>query len=239
MMRARFRRLYGDSPLHLLALIACLLIAGAAIAGWFDSFPGPTTVKILEWFLVAIVAHDLALVPLDSLLDRIAFGAIGGQRRAAPSPERVPGFVYLRVPAMLSGLLGLVFFPEILRLGDSTAKAAQPQVTGEAHQRERQQEEQVDHERRVGAEQRQGADDQQAEVVGALRVVVQVLTERCAQSRVGQVPAVVDDALDEHQVELRVVHGRVPERDREIRAPQLQYPRGAQDAQRSSEHALE
>ena len=120
MIRARFRRLYGDSPLHLLALIACLLIAGAAIAGWFDSFPGPTTVKILEWFLAAIVAHDLVLLPLYSLLDRIAFGAIGGQRRAAPSPERVPGFVYLRVPAMLSGLLGLVFFPEILRLGDST-----------------------------------------------------------------------------------------------------------------------
>ena len=118
-----FRRLYGASPLHLLALIASLLIAGAAIAGWFDSFPGPTVVKILEWFLVAIVAHDLVLLPLYSLFDRIAF--TGGRSRRAGTPGDHPRATnYVRIPAILSGLLFLVFFPEILRLGDGTFFAA-------------------------------------------------------------------------------------------------------------------
>jgi len=113
----RFRRLYGESPLHLLALIASLLIAGAAIAGWFASFTGPTIVNVLVWFLGAIVAHDLFLVPLYSALDRIAFGRRLGRRPPAPA-ARPSGVPYVRIPAMLSALVFLVFFPEILRLGD-------------------------------------------------------------------------------------------------------------------------
>lgn len=121
--QSMFRRVYGASPLHLLALIASLLIAGAAIAGWFESFPGPTVVKILEWFLVAIVAHDLVLLPLYSLFDRIAF--TGGRSRRAGTPGDHPRATnYVRIPAILSGLLFLVFFPEILRLGDGTFFAA-------------------------------------------------------------------------------------------------------------------
>src|SRR5712671_3216417 len=122
-MTARFRRLYGASPLHLTALAASLLIAGAAIAGWFASFPGPTVVKILAWFLIAIVAHDLVLLPLYSLLDRIAFGSARG-RGARAETGHVRGIAYVRIPALLSGLLLLVFFPEIFRLGDSTFFAA-------------------------------------------------------------------------------------------------------------------
>ena len=116
-MIARFRSLYGADPLHLLALVASLLIAGAAIAGWFQSFPGATAVKIVAWFLGAVVAHDLVLLPLYSLLDRIAFGPrhVGPD---LPAPRRAADVNYLRIPALLSGLLFLVFFPEILRLGD-------------------------------------------------------------------------------------------------------------------------
>lgn len=116
-MRDRFRSLYGADPLHLLALIASLLIAGAAFAGWFQSFPGAVAFKIVAWFLGAIVAHDLVLLPLYSLLDRIAFGP----RRPDPTrrpPGRASDVNYLRIPALLSALLFLVFFPEILRLGD-------------------------------------------------------------------------------------------------------------------------
>jgi hypothetical protein len=106
-----FRRLYGDGPLHLLGLIACLLVSGAAVVGWFDAFPSSTAIKVLAWFGGAIVAHDLVLVPLYSLVDRVSFraGRVAGASRA-----------YVRIPALLSGLLGLVFFPEILRLGDHT-----------------------------------------------------------------------------------------------------------------------
>lgn len=108
-----FRRLYGASPLHLLALTACLLVGVAALVGLFDSFPGPTALKVLAWFVGAVIAHDLVLLPLYSLLDRVAL--------SRPRRSAVP---YVRVPALLSGLLFLVFFPEILRLGDRTFFAA-------------------------------------------------------------------------------------------------------------------
>jgi fumarate reductase subunit D len=113
-MAGRFRKLYGASPLHLLALVASLLLGGAAIVGWFDSFPGPTALQVVAWFLGAIVAHDLVALPLYSLLDRIAFGSRGVRRAQLPRSA----VAYVRVPALLSALLFLVFFPEILRLGD-------------------------------------------------------------------------------------------------------------------------
>ncbi len=119
-MSARFRRAYGASPLHLLALLASLLVAGTAAAGWFDN-TAPISERILIWFLGAVIGHDLVLLPLYSLLDRIAFGAARGQRvRSQPAA----GWAFVRVPALISGLLFLVFFPEILRLGDATFHAA-------------------------------------------------------------------------------------------------------------------
>lgn len=123
----RFRRLYGAGPLHLTALIASLLISGAALVGWFDD-TGRSTEKILIWFVGAIVGHDVVLLPLYSLLDRIAFGSGPSTnpvaRPAVIPPARSRGWVYVRVPALLSGLLAVVFFPEILRLGNSTFHAA-------------------------------------------------------------------------------------------------------------------
>jgi hypothetical protein len=118
-MAARFRRVYGASPLHLLTLLASLAIAGAAVAGWSDSFRAPTMVKVLAWFFGAIVAHDLVLMPLYSLLDRIAFGPRSA-RRAPLRADRALRVNYVRIPVLLSGLLLLVFFPEIFRLGDHT-----------------------------------------------------------------------------------------------------------------------
>ncbi len=42
----------------------------------------------------------------------------------AVPPERPAGLVYVRIPVLLSGLIFIVFFPEILGLGDSTFHAA-------------------------------------------------------------------------------------------------------------------
>ncbi len=123
-MGARLRKLYGASPLHLLALTASLLLAGTAAAGWFDN-TASITERILIWFAGAVIGHDLILVPLYSLLDRIAFGVAAARRAAPLEPAR--GWAYVRVPAVLSGLLFLVFFPEILRLGDATFYAASGQ----------------------------------------------------------------------------------------------------------------
>ena len=112
------RRVYGAGPLQLLALVASFAIAGAAVVGWFQK--PHDVVNVLEWFAAAFILHDLVLLPFYSLLDRIAFG---GRRRTAArlerlsSAHRVNPTGYLRIPAILSGLLLLVFLPVILGLG--------------------------------------------------------------------------------------------------------------------------
>lgn len=121
-MIRRFRRAYGASPLHLLALLASLSIAGAAAVRWLDN-TAPIAERILIWFLGAVIGHDLILVPLYSLLDRISFGAVS-RRPGGDERELRAGWTYVRVPLLLSGLLLLVFFPEIFRLGDATFHSA-------------------------------------------------------------------------------------------------------------------
>jgi hypothetical protein len=131
-----FRRHYGASPLHLLGLLASLAVAGLAMAGWFDK-PLPSVERVLIWFAAAIVAHDLVLLPLYSLVDRLGLRLTRPRGEAAADPPdlgrlsaervRAPGWVYIRVPLLLSGLLLLVFVPEILRLGNSTFKVASGQ----------------------------------------------------------------------------------------------------------------
>ncbi|WP_210584299.1 hypothetical protein [Streptomyces sp. GESEQ-35] len=90
------------SPFQLLLLAASFALAGYAgvrlLEGdWFE---------VALWFVGAALVHDLALVPLYSAADRAlvtAFGAAG--RRWAVG--------YVRVPAALSLLLLLVWFPLI------------------------------------------------------------------------------------------------------------------------------
>lgn len=95
------RRLIG-SPLQLLLLACSFALAGYAgvrlFAGdWF---------KVGLWFVGAAVLHDLVLVPLYAAADRTVAGALGAVHRRAWIP-------YVRVPAALSGLLLLVWFPLI------------------------------------------------------------------------------------------------------------------------------
>lgn len=108
------RRRYGAGPLHLLGLLASFAIAAAAVLGWFDR--GHEAGSVLEWFLAAILAHDLVLVPLYTLLDRLAFGSLTTRARRARS-RAVNPTPYLRIPTMLSLLLLGVFFPVIFGLG--------------------------------------------------------------------------------------------------------------------------
>ncbi len=102
-------RWYGASPLHLLAMLASFGLAGYAAAR-LASFE-PLTVII--WFVGAAIGHDLLLVPLYSLADRSVMAAI---RHREPPPPAAGWINYVRVPAALSGLLLLVWFPLIFRL---------------------------------------------------------------------------------------------------------------------------
>jgi len=118
-------RWYGASPLHLLALLACFGLAGYAAARLVPSRP----LGVAAWFLGAVIGHDLLLMPLYSLADRSAMAAI---RHRDPRLPVTPWINYVRVPAALSGLLLLVWFPLILRLRSpyhaSTTLSADPYV---------------------------------------------------------------------------------------------------------------
>ena len=93
-------RRYGATPLHLLGHLVAFFAAGWAILHLFDA---RNAFDILKWFVGAVILHDLILLPLYSSLDRVA--SLGG---------RAVNFV--RVPAVVSGALLLVYFPLILGL---------------------------------------------------------------------------------------------------------------------------
>ena len=102
------RRLYGASPLHLLAHLALLPLAGWAILQILD---GRTTVRIVVWLVAAAVIHDFVVLPLYSGADRAARTFAG----AAVN--------YIRVPAGLSLLTLGVFFGTIAGRGEGAYRA--------------------------------------------------------------------------------------------------------------------
>lgn len=104
-----FRTAYGASPLHLLALLGCLALSGAVVLRVLD---GPAWVRIGAWFLGAVIAHDLVLYPLYALADRTLV-------RVAPGSVN-----WVRVPALLSGLLLLMFWPVITRHSEPAYRTA-------------------------------------------------------------------------------------------------------------------
>jgi peroxiredoxin len=108
-MVRRFLRWYGAGPLHLLTLAGCFALAGYAAA---ELLPN-NAVGIPVWFAGAVIGHDLLLMPLYTLADRSVTGVF---RHRQPKLPAVPWINYLRVPAALSGLLLLIWFPLIFRL---------------------------------------------------------------------------------------------------------------------------
>ena len=105
----RFPRWYGAGPLHLLTMLACFALAGFAVAQLLPyNFVG-----IPIWLVGAVIGHDLILMPLYTLADRSAMAIFRHRPQQLPA---VPWINYLRVPAGLSALLLLIWFPLILRL---------------------------------------------------------------------------------------------------------------------------
>lgn len=96
------RRAYGASPLHLLAHLVVLPLAAWALLQVLDS---RSAVRIVAWLVASAVLHDLVLLPFYGVLDRVAARVTGS------------AINYVRAPAMLSGLLLLVFYPVIAGKG--------------------------------------------------------------------------------------------------------------------------
>ena len=100
------------------------MLAGFALLGYVIVTATPSTLwkpegawwhSMALWFGAAFVAHDLVLFPIYALIDRIV-----GARTSRPRDHRepvVPVRNHLRVPALGSGLLFLIFFPGIVRQG--------------------------------------------------------------------------------------------------------------------------
>lgn len=96
--RGRFAERYGERPIHLVGFAITFGVAGWAALQLADL---KNAFTILLWFGGAIVLHDLVAYPLYTALDRAV----------QKGPLNVN---YVRVPAILSGLLFLTWFPLIL-----------------------------------------------------------------------------------------------------------------------------
>jgi hypothetical protein len=113
---ARFRAAYGAGPLHLLGVLICLAVVGYALPTALSLTGRPE--RWLVWFGGGIVAHDFVLLPLYSLLGLLAVAALApGARRTRAG---IAALNHLRLPALLSGLLLLVWYPLILGPGART-----------------------------------------------------------------------------------------------------------------------
>ena len=114
---AAFRAKYGSSPAHLLLIVVMGALAGFAVLHWLHA---PTPIRLLVWFGGAVVAHDLIAFPIYAGLDRLLVRAISG---SDPGPvlswTRRAAINHVRAPAMLSGLLLLMWYPLILERSDS------------------------------------------------------------------------------------------------------------------------
>ena len=99
------RRLYGTTPLHLLAHGLLFAVFGWVVLKLLDA---RESFNILTWFVLAIVLHDLVLLPFYSALDRL------GRTILRVPPNAV------RIPAGMSLLLLLLFFPAILGRNDGS-----------------------------------------------------------------------------------------------------------------------
>ena len=107
------RRLSLGSPFQLLLLACSFALAAYAgvrlLAGdWFG---------VALWIVGAALLHDLVLLPLYTVADRAVTGGLGAAGRRGWT-------LYVRVPALLSGLLLLVWFPLISGMTDRRYRSA-------------------------------------------------------------------------------------------------------------------
>ena len=110
-MRDKFRYEYGAQPLHLIATLTSLLLCGYALLR-ITEIPGGG--RVLIWLVAAALLHDLVALPLYSGLSRLAQGA--ADNAIANRAAKLMALNHVRVPAGLSLLLLVVYFPLILRV---------------------------------------------------------------------------------------------------------------------------
>ncbi|MEV6564513.1 hypothetical protein AB0M55_07470 [Streptomyces kronopolitis] len=117
----RRRPRYGEGPLHLLLMLASFALAGYA---GLRLLAGGQWPLVLVWFAGAALLHDVVLLPLYAAADRVLVRCL-----PARSGHRARTG-YVRVPAAVSGLLLLVWFPLIAGSTDPAWVAHYEATTG-------------------------------------------------------------------------------------------------------------
>ena len=123
-MISAWKRVYGESPLHLLGQLVAFAIAAYAFTQIVD-VASTDNLSLLIWFVAGALLHDLIFVPIYLVLDLIA--RLGLQDHAL---RRVRVINHVRFPVAISGVMLLTLFPLILGRGEGnferTAGEQQP-----------------------------------------------------------------------------------------------------------------
>ncbi|MDI5967836.1 hypothetical protein POF50_000455 [Streptomyces sp. SL13] len=108
-MKRLFVRVYGEPPRHLVILLLSFAVCGYALVRLLRT----EWLSVLEWVVGAAILHDVVLVPLYGGADWLLHK---GVRAGKPlSRSRLAVVNHLRVPAFLSLLTLLVYWPSISR----------------------------------------------------------------------------------------------------------------------------
>jgi hypothetical protein len=104
----RLRRRYGASPWHLAGHLIALAVAIFAL----DRIASMENVAVvIALYIGLVIGHDLILLPAYSGLDRLARTVLA--RGRLRDRTRVRAINHLRAPALISGLLLLIYAPLI------------------------------------------------------------------------------------------------------------------------------
>ena len=117
----RFRYEYGAGPVHLVAAVVGLGVAVWALVTVLGVLGRPE--NFVKWFIGAILLHDLLFLPIYSALGVAASGALV---RGRPTRLRIAALNHLRIPALLSGLMLLVWFPLVAGARRRSRSSAPP-----------------------------------------------------------------------------------------------------------------
>ncbi|MFF4006922.1 hypothetical protein [Streptomyces sp. NPDC001717] len=117
-----FRHRYGASPLHLILVLASFALACYAGLRLLRG----DAVGVAVWFVGAALLHDLVLLPLYEVTDLAVQRLLGHGAREGEGGPRI-GVNHVRVPAFVSGVLLLVYWPLVLgRVGHFTITTGLP-----------------------------------------------------------------------------------------------------------------
>lgn len=107
-MISLWKRVYGESPLHLLGQLVAFAIAAYAFTQIID-VAGTDNLSLFIWFVGGALLHDLVFAPIYLVLDLVA--RLGLQDNAL---RRVRVINHVRFPVAISGVTFIMFFPLIL-----------------------------------------------------------------------------------------------------------------------------